>query len=91
MKSVTVNTVFENLLSQIFRAGLTLGRVRGIFFFRNKRSLLVFYLAQEKRLGSSSLSSYGKYYFPFFFHFRAETAIISGRIGKCLQREISFY
>lgn len=51
----------------------------------------MFHLAQEKCLGSSFFSSYDKYYFPFFLHFRVGTAIISGRIEKCLQREISFY
>lgn len=44
-----------------------LGIVRRVFFFKNKLSLLLFYLAQEKCLGSSIFSSYGKYYFPFFF------------------------
>lgn len=56
--------------------------------------MFVFRLAQEKCLGSSFSSSYGKYYFSFFFpslHFRAGISIISGRTGKCLQREIIFY
>lgn len=69
-ESGKIKALFENLLmSQTFRAELRLGMVRRVFFFKSKLSLLLFYLAQGKCLGSSIFSSYGKYYFPFFFFF----------------------
>lgn len=51
------------LILQIWRIGLMPGIFK-IFFFQNKLDLLfVFFLAQEKCLGSFFFSSYAKYYF----------------------------